>query len=88
MKGLSQKRQPLTAAFRGSEHLGAYGGHGKGSGAVCDPKAFDGVVIVSLGYWGRSTAQSHSISWNPGMCRSLTPVSLRDKSFCEALAHR
>ena len=46
MKGLSQKRQPLTAAFRGSEHLGAYGGHGKGSGAVCDPKAFDGVVIV------------------------------------------
>jgi hypothetical protein len=46
MKHLSQKRQPLTAAFRGSEHLGAYRGHGKGSGAVCDPKAFDGVVIV------------------------------------------
>jgi hypothetical protein len=37
-KGLSQKRQPLTAAFRGSEHLGLYKGHGKSSGAVCDPK--------------------------------------------------
>jgi hypothetical protein len=45
-KGLSQKRQPLTAAFRGSEHLGLYKGHGKGSGAVCDPNAFDGVVTV------------------------------------------
>jgi hypothetical protein len=46
LKGLCQKRQPLTAAFRGSEHLGAYGGHGIGSGAVCDPKAFDGVIVV------------------------------------------
>jgi hypothetical protein len=48
-----QKRQPLTAAFRESEHLGLYGGHGpKSTGAVCDPKAFDGVVIVEPGILG------------------------------------
>jgi hypothetical protein len=52
--GISQKRQPLTAAFKGSEHLGTYGGgHGtKSIGAVCDPKAFDGVVIVEPGILG------------------------------------
>jgi len=42
----SQKRQPLTAAFRGSEHIGAYKGHGTRTGAVCDPQVFDGVVKV------------------------------------------
>jgi len=47
-----QKRQPLTADFRGSEHLGAYGGHGKGTGAICDPKAFDGLVSVGPGVLG------------------------------------
>ena len=52
MKHLSQKRQPLTEAFRGSEPLGNYGGHGKGSGAVCDPRVFDGVVIVEPGILG------------------------------------
>jgi hypothetical protein len=50
---MSQKRQPLTAAFRESENLGLYGGHGpKSTGAVCDPKAFDGVVIVEPGILG------------------------------------
>jgi hypothetical protein len=43
-----QDRQPLTAAFAGSEHLGAYGGHSS-TGAVCDPKAFDAVVCVEPG---------------------------------------
>ena len=59
MKHLSHKHQPLTAAFRGSEHLGTYGGHGKGSGAVCDPNAFDGVVFVeprTLGPFNGSVA--------------------------------
>jgi len=51
-KVLSQNRQPLTAAFRGSEHLGLYKGHGESSGAVCDPKAFEGVVIVEPGILG------------------------------------
>ena len=51
--GISVKRQPLTEAFRGSEHLGLYSGHGpKSTGAVCDPKAFDGVIIVEPGILG------------------------------------
>jgi hypothetical protein len=52
-KGISQRtRQPLTAAFNESEHLGLYMGHGKSTGAVCDPKAFDGLVIVDPGILG------------------------------------
>jgi len=47
-----QKRQPLTAAFRGSEHLGTHGGHGTSSGADCDPNAFDAVVEVEPGILG------------------------------------
>jgi hypothetical protein len=50
--GLRQQRQPLTASFKESEHLGIYSGHGRGSGAVCDAKAFDGVVIVEPGILG------------------------------------
>jgi hypothetical protein len=51
--GISQKRQPLTAAFRGSEHLGLYSGHGtKSIGAVFDREAFDGVVTVEPGMLG------------------------------------
>jgi hypothetical protein len=48
-----QKRQRLTGAFRGTEHLGAYAGHGpKGVGAICDPTAFSGVVEVAPGVLG------------------------------------
>jgi hypothetical protein len=43
---MSAKRQPLSAAFRGHEHIGAYKGHGTRTGAVCDPMVFDGVVKV------------------------------------------
>jgi hypothetical protein len=47
------KGQPLTDAFRGTEHLGAFGGHGpKSVGAVCDPKAFSGVMEVPPGVLG------------------------------------
>jgi hypothetical protein len=49
---IRQQCQPLTAAFAGSEHLGVYMGHGKSTGAVCDPKAFDGLVIVEPGILG------------------------------------
>jgi hypothetical protein len=46
--GPPRKYQPLTGAFRGTEHLGVYGGHGpKGVGASCDPAAFSGVVEVA-----------------------------------------
>ncbi len=50
---LSTKRQPLTGAFRGTESLGAFFGHGpKGVGAMCDPMAFSGVVEVVAGVVG------------------------------------
>lgn len=49
---LRQQRQPLTASFKESEHLEIYLGHGKSSGAVCDPQAFDAVVIVEPGILG------------------------------------
>jgi hypothetical protein len=49
---IPQKRQSLTAAFRENKHLGMYYGHGKSAGAVCDPQAFDGIVIVEPGVLG------------------------------------
>jgi hypothetical protein len=51
----AQKRQPLTGVFRDAEHLGVYAGHGKGSGAICDPSAFTGWSRSRPGYWDRST---------------------------------
>jgi hypothetical protein len=36
----------LTASFKGIEGLANLKGHGKGTGEVCDPMAFDGVVYV------------------------------------------
>jgi hypothetical protein len=45
----ARKGQPLTAAFRGVQPFVNLVGHGKGSGVVCDPKAFDGVVEVEPG---------------------------------------
>jgi hypothetical protein len=50
--GIRQTKQPLSATLKGSEHLGMYMGHGKSTGAVCDPKAFDGLVIVDPGILG------------------------------------
>jgi hypothetical protein len=51
----SQKRQPLTSVFRGTEHLGAYMGHSpKAVGAICDPSASLGLSKLRLSYWGRA----------------------------------
>jgi hypothetical protein len=50
--GATLKRQPLTGAFKGSEHLGMYGGHGTSNGAVCDPAVFTRTVIVESGVPG------------------------------------
>jgi hypothetical protein len=47
-----KKLQPLTSAFHGAAHLGYYGGHGTGTGAVCDPSFFDGIVELSKGILG------------------------------------
>jgi hypothetical protein len=41
---LKKERQPLSDTFRGTVHLGGHGGHGKS--AICDRKAFNGVVEV------------------------------------------
>ena len=49
----ARKGQPLDSAFRGTENLGAFGGHGpKGVGAVCDQKDFSGVMEVPAGVLG------------------------------------
>jgi hypothetical protein len=91
---IRQKRQPLTGAFRESEHLGIYYGHSTSTGA---PKAFDGVVLVEPGIFGPSTAQSGLTSWNRDMRRCgsgmwvsviTSAVSIRDKSFREMAVHR
>jgi hypothetical protein len=56
--GPGQKRQPLTTAFKGTEQLAAYAGHGpKGVGAICDPTAFSGVVEVAPGVLGPRDGQ-------------------------------
>jgi hypothetical protein len=47
------KRQPLTGAFRGTEHLGAeYGYSPRGLGAICDPVDFSSVLEVPVGVLG------------------------------------
>jgi hypothetical protein len=77
---LPQKRQPLTAAFVESEHLGMYAGHGtKNIGAVCDPRAFDEVVIVEPGILGPRDGSvgvdlvepGYEPKWNLAMGKSL-----------------
>jgi hypothetical protein len=52
-----RKYQPLAGPFRGTGHLGAYMGHGKSIGAVCDPDAFNGVVEVPSGVLGPRNGQ-------------------------------
>ena len=46
------KRQPLNETFKGTEHLGMFGGHGKSIGAICNPADFSGVVEVEPGVLG------------------------------------
>ncbi len=49
----SSQRQPLTAAFKGCEHLGMNAGHGpKSVGAICDPAMFTDVIEVPPGTLG------------------------------------
>ena len=53
-KSLSKKLQPLAGTFRGTEHLGAYAGHGpKSVGAICSAD----VVEVAPGILGRATVR-------------------------------
>jgi hypothetical protein len=47
-----RKRQALNESFRGTEHNGTFAGHGKGAGAICNPKDFSGVIEVGPGILG------------------------------------
>jgi hypothetical protein len=52
-KRVSKKLQPLTDAFKGTEHLGSQMGYApKRIGAICDPADFSGVVEVAPGVLG------------------------------------
>jgi ribosomal protein L30 len=54
-KHTEKKGQPLGAAFQGTVHLGAHGGHGPMTvGAICDPKDFSGVMKAPVGVLGPS----------------------------------
>jgi hypothetical protein len=56
--GTPQKRQPLSDAFRGTENVGAYSGHGpKAVGALCDPGCFSGVLEIPPGVLGPRDGQ-------------------------------
>jgi hypothetical protein len=50
---MSEKRQPLTDAFKGCEHVGMFGGHGpKTIGAICNPANFSDVIEIEPGILG------------------------------------
>jgi hypothetical protein len=72
----SYKRQPLTASFQGTEHLGAESGFAPhGVGAICDPADFTGVVEVPFGVLG-VVAGSISVDLvEPGKATTWIPWS-------------
>jgi hypothetical protein len=47
-----RQRQPLNSSFHGTEHIGIFAGHGKGAGAICDPKDFSAVIEIEPGILG------------------------------------
>jgi hypothetical protein len=52
-KAVVWKLQPLDNAFRGTEHLGTFGGFGpKKVGAVCEPTAFHDILELPTGLLG------------------------------------
>jgi hypothetical protein len=64
---MKKKLQPLTGRFRGTEHLGAHGGHGpKTVGAICDPAAFCDVLELLPGVLGPSDGEVHVDLVEPG----------------------
>ena len=78
----SQKRQCLTGAFRGTEHLGEYMGHGpKGVGAICDPIDFSGVVEVAPGVLGPRSGSIVVDLVEPGCAPLAWPNVLQQEVF-------
>jgi len=84
--GLEKMLQPLTAPFRGTEHLGAHGGHGpKRVGAICDPTAFSGVVELPPGILGRDDGHVVVDLVEPGGVPITWPGTLvREETFKDA----
>jgi hypothetical protein len=83
----SYKRQPLTGAFRGVEHMGTSAGFApRGVGAVCDPLDFSGVVEVPAGVLGPVAGSIAVDLVEPG--REPTPIPwtriVAQKVFTEA----
>jgi hypothetical protein len=73
--GQATKRQPLTNAFKGTEHLGIFAGHGPQSvGAVCDPAAFSGIVEVGPGVLGPRDGWV-SVDLIQRECKPIDPVA-------------
>jgi hypothetical protein len=83
----SQKRQCLTGAFRGTENLAAYVGHGKGVGAICDPTAFSGIVEVAPGVLGPYDGQVVVDLVEPGCEPQSWPNVVRQEVFQDAVPH-
>jgi hypothetical protein len=82
----SRHSQPLTGTFAGSEGLWQYSGFGpKGVGAICDPKAFAGVVRVSSDALGlhHGVIKVHLVEpcHDPMECPELQIVTRVD--FCD-----
>ena len=72
----------MSDTFRGAVHLGGYGGHGKSIGAICDPKAFDGVVEVDSDVLGPRHGQVVVDLVEPGCKPMPWPfVLLHQKTF-------
>jgi ribosomal protein L30 len=77
-----KRGQRLNGAFRGAEHLGAYAGHSpKSVGAVCDPKAFSGVVEVLSGVLGPADGQVIVDLVEPNCDPLLWPNVIRQETF-------
>jgi hypothetical protein len=93
--GLPLKKQPLTEAFKDSEHLGLYARpglyarDGKSSGAVCDPRVFDGVVEVEPGILGSKYGRvgidlltpEYQPRWNEEISQRLYRSGVRRQVF-------
>lgn len=89
MKSEWKQEQPLTGPFHGVVNLGAHAGHG--SGAVCDPSAFTGVVAVPPGVLGSRDGAVHVHLCEPGAMPSADDWPFRkvytQRRFDDAVPH-
>lgn len=73
-KHMTFRRQPLTGIFRGVVSLGQYHGHSpRRVGAICDPRAFAGIVRIPIGVLGPRDGGVLVDLVEPGLDASFTP---------------